>query len=223
MPMSMKAAKEHLALLASFVASYENYIQGKISDPATFDEDYDQEVRGKDVGFDKTKVRRFNCQSYGHFARECQRPKTDSSSQSSSNRNASNNSGSKALISTAREGSYDWSVHLEADENVTQAFMAEIVQVDDVEAKDEDDEAKVDGKVEKITEAEVVTDDQTTEVEEEKLKSDDEQDAEEKDDAYRKKVADLVALMANLDKQTGEVSSKSACLRCRELVRLTGC
>ncbi|KAJ0541141.1 putative RNA-directed DNA polymerase [Helianthus annuus] len=42
MPMSVKSAEEHLALLASFVASYENYIQGKISDPATLDEDYDQ-------------------------------------------------------------------------------------------------------------------------------------------------------------------------------------
>ncbi|MFS7943014.1 putative transcription factor interactor and regulator CCHC(Zn) family [Helianthus anomalus] len=61
---------------------------------------------GKTVGFDKTKVRCFNCQSYGHFARECQRQKTESSGQSSNNRNASNNSGSKALISTTREGSY---------------------------------------------------------------------------------------------------------------------
>ncbi|KAJ0449140.1 hypothetical protein HanHA89_Chr17g0725051 [Helianthus annuus] len=42
MPMSVKSAEEHLALLASFVASYENYIHGKISDPATLDEDYDQ-------------------------------------------------------------------------------------------------------------------------------------------------------------------------------------
>ncbi|MFS8001166.1 hypothetical protein Hanom_Chr13g01187061 [Helianthus anomalus] len=42
MPLSLKAAKEHLALLVSFVASYENYIQGKIFDPTTFDEDYDK-------------------------------------------------------------------------------------------------------------------------------------------------------------------------------------
>ncbi|MFS7997391.1 hypothetical protein Hanom_Chr12g01141241 [Helianthus anomalus] len=41
MPMSVKVAEEHLALLASFIASYENYIQGKIYDQATFDEDYD--------------------------------------------------------------------------------------------------------------------------------------------------------------------------------------
>ncbi|KAJ0723344.1 hypothetical protein HanOQP8_Chr08g0297061 [Helianthus annuus] len=42
MPMSVKSDEEHLAILASFVASYENYIQEKISDPATLDEDYDQ-------------------------------------------------------------------------------------------------------------------------------------------------------------------------------------
>ncbi|MFS8021494.1 hypothetical protein Hanom_Chr16g01428031 [Helianthus anomalus] len=40
--MSVKVVEEHLALLASFIASYENYILGNISDPATFDEDYDQ-------------------------------------------------------------------------------------------------------------------------------------------------------------------------------------
>ncbi|MFS7962281.1 putative transcription factor interactor and regulator CCHC(Zn) family [Helianthus anomalus] len=132
---------------------------------------------GKTVGFDKIKVGCFNCQSYGLFARECQRPKTESSGQSSNNRNASNNSGSKALISTAREGSYDWSVHLEADENVTQAFMEEIVPIDDAEAKVEDAEARVDGEVDKVIEAEEVTDDQATEAEEEKQKSDDEHDA----------------------------------------------
>ncbi|MFS8016151.1 putative transcription factor interactor and regulator CCHC(Zn) family [Helianthus anomalus] len=131
---SVKAAEEHLALLASFVASYENHIQGKICDPTTFDKDYDQidpddleemdlqgqmgmisrrvkmfmnrkgrKFIGKSVGFDKNKVRCFSCQIYGHFARECQRPRTKSSGESSSNRNASNNTGSKALISNTAQ------------------------------------------------------------------------------------------------------------------------
>ncbi|MFS7946648.1 hypothetical protein Hanom_Chr06g00538841 [Helianthus anomalus] len=42
MPLSVKAAEEHLSLLATFVTSYENGIQGKIYDATTFDEDYDQ-------------------------------------------------------------------------------------------------------------------------------------------------------------------------------------
>ncbi|MFS8033790.1 hypothetical protein Hanom_Chr17g01573691 [Helianthus anomalus] len=95
--------------------------------------------------------------------------------------------------------------------------MAEIVPVDDAKAKDEDAEATLDGKVEKMTEAEEVTIDQTTEAKEEKKKSDVEQNAEEKDATYQKKVADLAALMANLDKQSGEVSIESVCLRCHEL------
>ena len=113
-PLSVKSTEDHLALLASFIASYENYIQGKISDPTNFDEDYDQvdpddleemdlqwqmamisrrvkrfmnrtgrKFVGKNVGFDKAKVRCFNCQSYGHFSRECHKAKLEPSNQNS--------------------------------------------------------------------------------------------------------------------------------------------
>ena len=42
MPMSVKSAEQQFALYASFIASYENYIKGKIVDPVTLDEDFDQ-------------------------------------------------------------------------------------------------------------------------------------------------------------------------------------
>ncbi|XP_021975042.1 uncharacterized protein LOC110870148 [Helianthus annuus] len=48
----------------------------------------------------------------------------------------------------ASEGSYDWSVHLENDENVTQAFMAEIVPVDEGEATVHDAKVKKKGEAE---------------------------------------------------------------------------
>ncbi|MFS7936251.1 putative transcription factor interactor and regulator CCHC(Zn) family [Helianthus anomalus] len=172
---------------------------------------------GRSVGFDKTKVRCFNCQSYGHFARECQKQKQETSSQSSNNRNASNNSSSKALISTAREGSYDWIIHLEDNENATQAFMAEIVHVDDDEATLGDAEAKVDAEVKIESKDEAEKGDQITDVEEEKQKSDHEWEAEEKDAKYKRMEAQLAALMANIDIQSGKVQSNYVCLKCREL------
>ncbi|MFS8021864.1 putative transcription factor interactor and regulator CCHC(Zn) family [Helianthus anomalus] len=33
---------------------------------------------GKNVGFDKSKVRCYNCEGLGHFSRECQRQKGES-------------------------------------------------------------------------------------------------------------------------------------------------
>mgnify|MGYP004490055267 CR=1 FL=1 len=42
MPMSVQSAEQQIVVLSSFIASYENYIQGKINDPTIFDEDYDQ-------------------------------------------------------------------------------------------------------------------------------------------------------------------------------------
>ncbi len=36
MPMSVQSAEQQIAVLSSFIASYENYIQGKINDPVIF-------------------------------------------------------------------------------------------------------------------------------------------------------------------------------------------
>ena len=42
MPMNVKTVEEQIALYASFIAAYENYVNGTITDPEAIDEDYDQ-------------------------------------------------------------------------------------------------------------------------------------------------------------------------------------
>jgi hypothetical protein len=40
-PISVKCAESHLSVLASFVTSYEQFIQGKVQDPSLIDDDYE--------------------------------------------------------------------------------------------------------------------------------------------------------------------------------------
>ncbi|KAI3774040.1 hypothetical protein L1987_48583 [Smallanthus sonchifolius] len=186
--MNHRVADDYLAMFSSFMASYENFIGGKIHDPVVIEEDFrqidrvDQEEmniqwnmamsmrQAKDflkktgrkyigsnscsrMGFDKTKVRCYNCQEYSHFTKECVKPKVEFDSQkkpnnfqnnrkqshgSSSSGNSNHASASSALVAQNDEN-YDWGIHLEdLVDTVSQAFVAEIHSTKSEESTDDD-------------------------------------------------------------------------------------
>ncbi|KAI3686998.1 hypothetical protein L1987_80688 [Smallanthus sonchifolius] len=105
------------------------------------------------MGFDKTKVRCYNCQEYGHFAKECVKPKVEFDSQKKPNTfqnnrtqshgfsgsgNSYHASTSSALV-TQNDENYDWGIHLEDLVGaVSQAFVAEIYSENPKESTDDD-------------------------------------------------------------------------------------
>ncbi|KAI3813979.1 hypothetical protein L1987_18717 [Smallanthus sonchifolius] len=151
---NQKVADDYLAMFSSFMASYENFIGGKIHDPEVIEEDFRQidpvdleEMniqwnmamlmrQAKDflkrtgrkyvgsnsrsrMGFDKSKVRCYNCQenqSHGSSGNQNHGPSG----------NTIHASASSALVAQNDEN-YDWGIHLEDLVGaVSQAFVAEI-------------------------------------------------------------------------------------------------
>ncbi|KAI3805406.1 hypothetical protein L1987_27757 [Smallanthus sonchifolius] len=105
------------------------------------------------MGFDKTKVRCYNFQEYGHFAKECVKPKVEFDSQKKPNNfqnnrnqshgssgcgNSNHASASSALVAQNDEN-YDWGIHLEdLVGTVSQVFVAEIHSTKSEESTDDD-------------------------------------------------------------------------------------
>ncbi|KAI3805358.1 hypothetical protein L1987_27669 [Smallanthus sonchifolius] len=186
--LNQKVADDYLAMFSLFMASYENFIGGKIHDPEVIEEDFRQidpvdleEMniqwnmamlmrQAKDflkktgrkyigsnsrsrMGFDKSKVRCYNCQEYGHFAKECVKPKVEFDSQKKQpnfqhNRNQShgpsgntNHASASLALVFQNDKNYEWGIHLEDLVGaVSQAFVAEIhsEKPEDVPSVDEE-------------------------------------------------------------------------------------
>ncbi|KAI3802412.1 hypothetical protein L1987_30544 [Smallanthus sonchifolius] len=105
------------------------------------------------MGFDKSKVRRYNCQEYDHFAKECVKPKVEFDSQKKSNNFQSNHSQShgssgsgnsnhastSSALVAQNDDNFDWGIHLEdLVGTVSQAFVAEIHSENSEETTDDD-------------------------------------------------------------------------------------
>ncbi|KAF5780755.1 putative transcription factor interactor and regulator CCHC(Zn) family [Helianthus annuus] len=187
----LKLIEENMGLLASFMTAYENFCLGKLVEPSSLDEDFDQidqdEMEELDLqlnmallvrrakkfllktgkkfiggqtktrmGVDMSKVKCYNCGIYGHFARDCRKPKMERSDRDNNSRGNNsrpqNNASNAASNSSARSSGfenltpstnnamvaqplqnvtepYDWGCALEyiSGAIVSQAFIAEIV------------------------------------------------------------------------------------------------
>ncbi|KAJ0516256.1 putative transcription factor interactor and regulator CCHC(Zn) family [Helianthus annuus] len=130
----LKMSEENMSLLASFMTAYENFCLGKLVEPSSLDEDFDQidqdEMEELDLqlnmallvcrakkfllktgrkfiggqtktrmGVDMSKVKCYNCGIYGHFARDCRKPKMERSDRDNNSRG--NNSRPHNNASTA--------------------------------------------------------------------------------------------------------------------------
>ncbi|KAI3819600.1 hypothetical protein L1987_13441 [Smallanthus sonchifolius] len=152
---NQKVADDYLAIQIDPVDLEEMNIQGNMAMLMRQAKDFLKRTGRKYIGsnsrsrmgFDKSKVRCYNYQEYGHFAKECVKPKVEFDSQKKQsnfqhNRNQSHGSSgnqnhgpsgnknhasaSSALVAQNDEN-YDWGIHLEDLVGaVSQAFVAEI-------------------------------------------------------------------------------------------------
>ncbi|XP_035837515.1 uncharacterized protein LOC118485474 [Helianthus annuus] len=136
---ALKVSTENVALFNMFLSSYEALMSGELKKEMLTAEDMYQKFQDKigkhlglgKAGFDKSKLRCYNCKNLGHFKRDCPLLKEGNSEttpavkQITVEENKSNTSPStpKALVVE----DYDWSEEIaETKEQVNKALMAKI-------------------------------------------------------------------------------------------------
>ncbi|XP_021995650.1 uncharacterized protein LOC110892812 [Helianthus annuus] len=133
---ALKVPTENVALFNIFPSSYEALMSGELKKEMFTAEDMYQDKTGKRLGlgkagFDKSKLRCYNCKNLGHFKRDCPLLKEGNNEATPAvkqitieeNKNNASPSTPKALVVE----DYDWSEEIaEVKEQVNKALMAKI-------------------------------------------------------------------------------------------------
>ncbi|XP_022041370.1 uncharacterized protein LOC110943948 [Helianthus annuus] len=128
---ALKVSTENVALFNTFLSSYEALMSGELKREMFTAEDMYQRLGLGKAGFDKSKLRCYNCKNLGHFKRDCPLLKEGNSKTTPAvkqitveeNKNNASPSTPKALVVE----DYDWSEEItEAKEQVNKALMAKI-------------------------------------------------------------------------------------------------
>ncbi|XP_035841320.1 uncharacterized protein LOC110919247 [Helianthus annuus] len=136
---ALKVSTKNVALFNTFLSSYEALMSGELKKEMFTAEDMYQKFQDKTgkrlglgkAGFDKSKLRCYNCKNLGHFKRDCPLLKEGNSETTPAvkqitveeNKNNASPSTPKALVVE----DYDWSEEItEAKEQVNKALMAKI-------------------------------------------------------------------------------------------------